>query len=42
MGDCYVKLNDKRQAEEMYRVVLAKNKGSELGEEARQKINKLN
>ncbi len=42
MGDCYVKLNDKRQAEEMYRVVLAKNKGNELGEEARQKINKLN
>jgi len=42
IGDCYVKLNDKRQAEEMYRIVIGKNKGNELGEEARQKINKLN
>jgi TolA-binding protein len=41
LGDCYVKLNDKRQAEEMYRVVVTKHKGNELGEEARQKINKL-
>jgi|GEM_PF-280375 len=41
LGDCYVKLNDKRQAEEMYRVVVQKHKGNELGEEARQKINKL-
>ncbi|HEY6626774.1 MAG TPA: tetratricopeptide repeat protein, partial [Ignavibacteriaceae bacterium] len=41
LGDCYVKLNDKRQAEEMYRVVVMKHKGNELGEEARQKISKL-
>jgi len=41
MGDCYVKMNDKRQAEEMYRVVVTKHKGNELGEEARQKISKL-
>jgi len=41
LGDSYVKLNDKRKAEEMYRVVVAKHKGDELGEEARQKINKL-
>lgn len=41
LGDCYVKLNDNRQAEEMYRVVVVKHKGNELGEEARQKINKL-
>jgi TolA-binding protein len=41
LGDCYVKLSDKRQAEEMYRVVVTKHKGNELGEEARQKINKL-
>ena len=41
IGDCYVKLNDNRQAEEMYRVVLTKNKGNELGEEARKKISKL-
>ena len=41
LGDCYVKLNDIRQAEEMYRVVVTKHKGNELGEEARQKISKL-
>ena len=41
LGDCYVKLNDTRQAEEMYRVVVTKHKGNELGEEARQKISKL-
>jgi TolA-binding protein len=41
LGDCYVKLKDNRKAEEMYRVVVAKHKGDELGEEARQKINKL-
>lgn len=41
IGDCYVKLNDKRQAEEMYRVVVTKHKGNELGEEARQKISNL-
>jgi predicted negative regulator of RcsB-dependent stress response len=41
LGDCYVKLNDKRKAEEMYRVVIAKHKTDAFGEEARQKINKL-
>ncbi len=41
MGDCYVKLDDKRQAEEMYRVVVAKHKNDLLGEEARQKIRQL-
>jgi len=41
MGDCYVELDDKRKAEEMYRVVVSRNKGDQLGEEARQKINKL-
>jgi TolA-binding protein len=41
LGDCYVKLDDNRKAEEMYRVVVAKNKGDQLGEEARQKISKL-
>jgi TolA-binding protein len=41
LGDCYVKLDDSRKAEEMYRVVVAKNKGDQLGEEARQKISKL-
>lgn len=41
LGDCYVKLNDKRKAEEMYRVVIANHKSDQLGEEARQKISKL-
>jgi TolA-binding protein len=41
LGDCYVKLNDNRKADEMYRVVVAKHKGDALGEEARQKISKL-
>ena len=41
LGDCYVELDDNRKAEEMYRVVVAKNKGDQLGEEARQKISKL-
>jgi TolA-binding protein len=41
LGDCYVKLDDKRQAEEMYRAVIARHKADELGEEARQKIIKL-
>jgi tetratricopeptide (TPR) repeat protein len=41
MGDCYVKLNDRRKAEDMYRAVIVNNKGGELGELARQKINQL-
>ncbi|MBT8383105.1 MAG: tetratricopeptide repeat protein, partial [Ignavibacteria bacterium] len=41
MGDCYVKLDDNRKAEELYRTVLAKNKGGELGKLARQKLNQL-
>ncbi len=41
LGDCYVKLNENRKAEEMYRVVIAKHKGDELGEVARQKINNI-
>jgi TolA-binding protein len=41
MGDCYAKLDDTRKAEEMYRTVIARNKGGELGEEARKKINEL-
>jgi len=41
LGDCYVKLDDNHKAEEYYRSVLAKHKGDELGNEARQKLNKL-
>ncbi len=41
MGDSYNKLDDKRKAEEMYRTVIARNKGGELEGEARQKLNRL-
>jgi TolA-binding protein len=41
MGDCYVKLDDKRQAEEMYRAVVAKHKNDPFGDEARKKIRQL-
>jgi len=41
LGDCYLNLNDKRKAEEFYRAVIAGNKGTELEEEARNKINRL-
>jgi TolA-binding protein len=41
LGDCYVKLDDKRKAEEMYRAVLSKHRGDTFGEEAREKLRKL-
>jgi TolA-binding protein len=41
LGDCYVELGDKRQAIEMYRVVVTKHKGDQFGEEARKKIRDL-
>ncbi len=41
LGDCYVKLNDKRNARDMYRAVLNKHSRNELGAEAREKLNKL-
>ena len=40
-GDCYVKLNDKRNAAEMYRAVLAKYRGTPIGDEAAQKLRKV-
>lgn len=41
LGDCYVKINDKRSAEEMYRAVLAKYAGTSFGKEAQEKLRKL-
>lgn len=41
LGDCYVKLNDKRNAAEMYRAVLAKYSGTPIGDEAQQKLRKV-
>ncbi|MCU0343201.1 MAG: tetratricopeptide repeat protein [Ignavibacterium sp.] len=41
LGDCYVKKNDKRNAAEMYRAVLAKYSGTPIGDEAQQKLRKV-
>jgi TolA-binding protein len=41
LGDCYVKLNDKRNAAEMYRAVIAKYSGTQIGDEALQKLRKI-
>ncbi|MDP2366132.1 MAG: tetratricopeptide repeat protein, partial [Ignavibacteria bacterium] len=41
MGDCYVKINDKRNAAEMYRAVIAKYSGTPIGDEALQKLRKV-
>ena len=41
LGDCYVKLNDKRNAAEMYRAVLVKYSGTPYGDEALQKLRKV-
>jgi hypothetical protein len=41
LGDSYVKLNDKRSAAEMYRAVLVKYSGTPYGEEALQKLRRV-
>ena len=41
LGDCYVKLNDKSNAREMYRAVIKRHKNDELGKEANQKLDRL-
>lgn len=41
LGDCYAKLNDKKQAREMYRAVISRHSKDELGAEARKKLNSL-
>ncbi|UCH66054.1 MAG: tetratricopeptide repeat protein [Ignavibacterium sp.] len=42
LGDCYVELNDKRKAEEMYRSVISKHRNDIFGKEAREKLRNLN
>jgi predicted negative regulator of RcsB-dependent stress response len=42
LGDCYVELNDKRKAEEMYRTVISKHRNDIYGQEAREKLRNLN
>ncbi len=41
LGDCYVKLKDKKQAREMYRAVLSKHPTGDLATEAKRKMNQL-
>jgi len=41
LGDCYVKLKDKKQAREMYRAVLSRHNSGEFADEAKKKINQL-
>ncbi len=41
LGDCYVKLNDNKQAREMYRTVISKHRRDEFGKEAETKLRKL-
>jgi TolA-binding protein len=38
LGDCYVELEDKDRAAEMYRAVLTRNKGDQFGQEAQKKL----
>jgi TolA-binding protein len=41
LGDCYVKIKDKKLAREMYRAVLTRHTSGPFAEEAKRKINKL-
>ncbi len=41
IGDCYVELKDKRKAEEMYRLILTKYKGTLFAKLAQDKLRKL-
>ena len=41
LGDCYVKLNDKRKAAEMYQAVITKYSGTPIGDEALEKLRKV-
>ncbi|MFC2102972.1 tetratricopeptide repeat protein [Bacteroidota bacterium] len=41
LGDCYVKIDDIRKAEEMYRNVISRHKNDAFGKEARERIRQL-
>jgi TolA-binding protein len=41
LGDCYVKLGDKKNAREMFRAVIKKHRNDAFGAEAREKLNRL-
>jgi TolA-binding protein len=41
IGDCYSELKEKRKAEEMYRLILTKYKGTQYAKQAQEKLRKL-
>lgn len=41
LGACYEKLNDIRQAKEMYQVVIQKHRGNAFGQEAQERLRRL-
>jgi len=41
LGDCYAELKDKRKAEEMYRLIITKYKGTHYAKQAQDKLRKL-
>ncbi len=41
LGDCYVKINDKANASEMYKAVLKRHRNNAIAKEAKDKLNKL-
>lgn len=41
LGDCYIKLNDKVKAREMFKAVLQRHRGNEYANEANEKLKKL-
>ena len=41
LGDCYVKLKDKKQAREMFRTVLSRHDSGEFADEAKKKMKQL-
>ncbi len=41
LGDCYVKMKDKKQARDMYRAVLTKHPTGDFAKEAKRKLNQL-
>lgn len=41
LGDCYIKINDKKNAREMFRAVVKRHPNDEYGKEAKSKLNEL-
>ena len=41
LGDCYIKINDKKNAREMYRAVIKRHPNDDFGNEAKNKMKEL-